>query len=54
MGALKTVGIVLLALIVIVGAAMVYFLTPTKTVAATLYIKQGTVEVKSNDGWSSA
>lgn len=54
MGVLKTLGIIVLIIVVVIGAGIAYFIMPAKTAAATLYIKQGAVEVKTNGEWGAA
>jgi len=54
MGVLKTLGIIILIIVVVIGAGIAYFIMPAKTAAAVLYIKQGAVEVKTNGEWGAA
>jgi len=54
MGVLKTLGIIILIIVVVIGAGIAYFIMPAKTAAAVLYIKQGAVEIKTNGEWGDA
>ncbi len=54
MGALKTTLIIIATLLIIGGATILYLLSPSKTVAATLYIRQGIAEIKSDGEWVTA
>ena len=52
--ALKIILIIFGILILVIGAGVYYFLKPEKTVAATLYITQGIVEILENEQWKVA
>ncbi len=54
MGALKTIGIIILVIIIIAAGGLFYLLSPASAVPATLYVREGSVEVKSGDAWSVA